>query len=544
MGYRLACRTFVSEDLSIEIPEESIFEHDLLILATEDGKEKHTLDPFVKKKFFQMPEPSLEDPIADLENIKKAVGNFDLELKQIQEIPSFLRENNFSGTAVLCNKKLISLEHGNTETENFAVAIDLGTTSIVAALLDINSGKQLATRGILNPQVRFGDDVLTRICSQAESPKKLEHLQKDAVSACNRLINELCRDSGISAKNIYSISIAGNTVMECLICGIPVNALGKIPFVPPFSHSLNMLASDLGIETNPRADVYIFPVIGGFVGGDIVSGILASGLKECSRPTLFVDVGTNGEIVLAVDSRLYAASAAAGPAFEGARIESGMRASSGAIEKILIEKDTVQLNVIGNTEPKGICGTALIDAAAEMLRCGILDETGRILSPEECPRNLSTEIRRRIRPSRNAKTWNFLLTPSKDYKKEIHITQKDIRELQLATGAIRAAINILLKKVGLEYQNVNMICLAGGFGNYIRRTHAKRIGLIPNLPDTKIHFIGNTSLIGAKAVLLSQHNTKYVEEIAKNVNYIEVSLDSEFQMEFATSMVFPPQNSF
>jgi uncharacterized 2Fe-2S/4Fe-4S cluster protein (DUF4445 family) len=542
-GWRLACRTHITEALSIDIPDDSIPEEGIIILTADDTEKSYALNPIIKKKYLNLAQPTLENPVTDLENLLQAIPSVRFDLNHLRQLPEFIRKNNYAGTAVFSDKNLIALENGNTENVNYGIAIDIGTTTLVAALLDMNTGKQIACGGMLNPQVKFGDDVLSRINAQNLSDKNLKSLQKEIITACNKLINELCRTYNVKNENIYSVSLAGNTVMENLLLGTPVKALGEIPFISPFSKSLIFTASEFGFAVNKNAEIYIFPIIGGFVGGDIVSGLVASRLDERSNPTLFVDVGTNGEIVLLYDGQLFAASAAAGPAFEGARIESGMRAAAGAIEKVIIQDGDVLINVIKNIEPKGICGSALIDAAAELLRCGIIDETGRILSPEECPTGTPQGLLNRILKSKNGDTFDFLLT-APETKRKIFLTQKDIRELQLASGAIRTAINILLKKVGIAPEDIDSVLIAGGFGYFIRRAHAKRIGLIPNLPDSKIRFIGNSSIEGAKAVLFSHERMRYSDGMAAKVKYVEVSLDPEFQMEFATAMMFPSQDQF
>ncbi len=542
-GWRLACRTHVEGDLSVDIPDDSVPEEGVIIVTCDEAAGGYEINPLIKKKFVGLATPSLENPVPDLENLIGIISHARFDLAHLRQLPGYLRRNSFSGTAVFSERNLVALEDGNTESANFAVAVDIGTTTVVAALLDMNSGRQLGCRGMLNPQVKFGDDVLSRIAAQSQSEKNLKALQKEIVSGLNRLIGELCDAHNVDARNIYSASIAGNTVMENLFLGVPVKALGEIPFVPPFGRSLRFTASELGLSINSGAEVFVFPVIGGFVGGDIVSGLVASRLGEMAKPTIFVDVGTNGEIVLLHDGRLFAASAAAGPAFEGARIESGMRAAAGAIEKVIIQGGDVMVNVIHNVEAKGICGSALIDVAAEMLRCGLLDESGRILAPEECPPSTDPALLKRLVKSRISDSYDFLLTDHRA-KRKIFLTQKDIRELQLASGAIRATINILMRRAGLLDSDIDSILVAGGFGYFIRRAHAKRIGLVPNLPDLKIRFIGNSSIEGAKAVLFSRERLKYAEAIASQVKYVEVSLDPEFQLEFASAMVFPSQDQF
>ncbi len=352
----------------------------------------------------------------------------------------------------------------------------------------------------------------------------------------------------IDKNNIYAVSVAGNTVMQTMFCGITTKFLGEIPFIAPFSKTMKFCASELNLTVNSNAEVIIFPVLGGFVGGDITAGLIAIDFynKKDDGNALFIDVGTNGEIVLKSKGKMYSTAAAAGPAFEGAGIENGMRAANGAIEKILIENGDIIYNVIGDKKPIGICGTALIDLVAELLKCGIIDETGRILAPDECKEsilqhfdNADTLLNRIRKDEKNSHVYNFIIAKNAKREKEIRLTQKDVRNLQLASGAIRAAINILMKNANIAENDIDTIYIAGGFGNYIRRSHAKRIGMIPNIENQKIHFIGNTSLIGAKTVLLCKEKLLEAEQIAQNINVIDVSLDVEFQMEFADAMIFP-----
>ena len=310
---------------------------------------------------------------------------------------------------------------------------------------------------------------------------------------------------------------------------------------PAFNEALRLSARDLGLATNPGAEVFVFPQIGGFVGGDTVAGILAAGMEKVEKPTLLVDIGTNGEIVLAHDESLQATSTAAGPAFEGARITQGMRATAGAIEKVVIQDDVI-INVIGNTRPVGICGTALIDAVAELLRKGLLDETGRILPAEEGPENTPVALRSRL-VNQDGET-NFLLVPAEESSsgEPIYLWQKDVRELQLATGAIRAGINIMLRRIGMQAEDLGSVLLAGAFGNFIRRSNARRIGLLPQVPCGRIQFVGNAASLGAKHALLSADERARTERLRGRAEHVDLSLDPEFQMEFGMAMMFPSED--
>ena len=558
-GYRLACRCFIESDISVEIPEDTLFETGTITLGAEAGETgaspleiplADTCVPMIEKRHLRISQPTLENPVSDLDNLKNHIGDINVSLKDMQKLPMLLRDNDFSITVAMSEKRVIALEAGDTTSENYAIAIDIGTTTIAVSLVDISTFHQLGSSGILNPQTKYGDDVLSRICAQSESDEKREAISRCVVDACNKLINELLIKLGISPENIYAVSVAGNTVMQSLLCAVPVKALGEIPFAPPFSGTMRFTAETLGFNVHPNAEVILFPVLGGFVGGDITAGMVASGLteRETKGVTLFVDVGTNGEIVLKKDGKLYATAAAAGPAFEGAGIEYGMRAGKGAIEKILIEDGDVQYNVIGNVPPKGICGTALIDLVAELLKCGIIDETGRILPPNECRDTIIAKfdspkaLLDRLKTSDfSGDSRDFMIVSQNIEQKHgsIFLTQKDVRNLQLASGAIRAAINILLKNADITESDIDKLYIAGGFGNYIRRTHAKRIGMIPDVPDNNIFFIGNTSLIGAKTILFCREKLEEAERIAKEIDVVDVSLDLEFQLEFANAMIFP-----
>lgn len=559
-GYRLACRCAVEDDLAIEIPETSLFETDTITLGAETGKQsasghetplKDSCIPLIEKKYLKLPAPSLENPISDLDNIYTQLGELNIKLQDIQKLPETLRENDFSVTAVISDQRIIALEPGDTSVasggKNYAVAIDIGTTTIAAALVDVSTKHQIGSSGMLNPQVKYGDDVLSRICAQGEQEENREAISQCVIQGCNDLIEDLLSRFSVNKENVYAVSIAGNTVMQMLFCGVPVKYLGEIPFAPPFSGTMRFSAHELGLNVHPQAEVVLFPVMGGFVGGDITAGMLAAGLTDPSLKgvILFVDVGTNGEIVLKKDNKIFATAAAAGPAFEGAGIEHGMRAGKGAIEKVLIEDGDVKYNVIGNTKPKGICGTALIDLAAEMLKCGLLDETGRISSPDECREGLTQlfgdakMLLERLVPVEDSDACDFVIAKHGADGDSISLTQKDIRNLQLASGAISAAINILLKNAGITAGDIDKMYIAGGFGNYIRRSHAKCIGMIPNIPSKQIFFIGNTSLIGAKTILFCREKLIEAEKIAKEVEVVDVSLDLEFQIEFANAMIFP-----
>lgn len=536
-GFLLACHTHVKSPLTVEIPAESLFETTNKILTGDTG-EKTKLHPVVRKMFFSLPEPTSENAISDVKRLTDVVGNVDIPFETLQKLPGFLRANKWHGTAIIVDQVLVGLEVGDTSEKAYGIAVDLGTTTIVATLFDLINGIELSVASSMNPQVGFGDDVIARISCIRENSTALSELQQSVLKALNGLIQDLTEKANVPARHVYEIVVAGNSTMQQTLCGLDSSALGEVPFTQVIDQPQRIPVARLGLAVNPGAELFVFPQIGGFVGGDTVAGILAAGMDRTDKPMLLVDIGTNGEIVLAHDGRIEATSTAAGPAFEGARIVQGMRATSGAIEKVIISDD-VLLNIIGNTKPVGLCGTALIDAVAEMLRCGIVDETGRILPPDEAPENLPDALRQRL--TRIKGETNFLLVSGMQSASgnPIYIWQKDIRELQLASGAIRAGINILLRRAGIKPEELGAVLLAGAFGNFIRRSNARRIGLLPQIPCGNIRFIGNAASMGAKLALLAMEERARAAEFTQNVEHVDLSLDTEFQMEFGMAMMFP-----
>jgi uncharacterized 2Fe-2S/4Fe-4S cluster protein (DUF4445 family) len=541
-GFRLACQDKITEEITVEIPRESLFETHQQILASseETGVE---VRPAVNKKFIALPPPTQEDASSDLERIKKVIAPFSfkqISLHTLKTLAIDLRKSNFCGTIVIADDRLIDFEAGDTSKSCYGVAFDIGTTTLVGSLIDLVNGDEKAIEARINPQTSYGDDVISRIKKCREDQRGLSLLQRVVISAVNEIIDALVAKSGIDRTCIYEVVFAGNTTMQQILCGIDPYALGELPFAPVFSDALTMRATELSLDINPSGRVYVFPQIGGFVGGDTVAGILASRLDKAEKPMLLVDIGTNGEIVLANNGKLIATSVAAGPAFEGARISCGMRAVAGAIEKIAIDGD-VRINVIGNVRPSGICGSALIDLTAAFLNKGILEESGRFLEEDELPASLEQSLRKRI-VRHNGKT-DFILAFANESAsgKPITVTQRDIRELQLATAAIRSGINMLLNMEGVAQEELEAILLAGAFGNFIRRNNARRIGLLPPIPCNRIRFIGNSSAMGAKMVLLSIMEKEYAAKIARKTLHVDLSLLPEFQLEFSSAMMFPSE---
>ena len=499
-------------------------------------------DPPVRKRYIVLPAPVRGDDLPDVLRLERAIGGGPLaiDLSLLRQISARLREADFQGTAVLADGRLLDFEPGNTEADAFAVALDIGTTTLVAELLDLGVGARWAVDARLNPQIRFGDDVLSRILHARQDPDGLRQLHETIVTAVNEMIGELCRQAGITAARIYEMAVSGNTTMQQIFCGVDPSPLGEVPFVPAAGRGLACPAAELGIDIHPRGNVYVMPIIGGFVGGDTVAGIVASGLADADKPTLLVDIGTNGEIALWANGKLSAASTAAGPAFEGARISCGMRGCAGAIEKVVVEEGRLRINVIGNKAPAGLCGSGLIDVAAELLRHGIVTPQGRLLSRDQLPSGVPPDLANYVVLHKGQAAFLLASPIIAADERLLLLTQRDVRELQLATGAIRAGIVILLQRAGLEPNDLDRILMGGGFGNFIRRSNAQRIGLLPSkIEHHRIRYMGNTSLAGARLVALSRRARDAAEQIARRTEHVDLSSDAAFHREFAEAMCFP-----
>lgn len=536
-GWRLGCQAQVQSPCVIEIPPESLASDHQQILM-EDSWEKGELNPVIRKVYFELTPPDRHHPEADLTRLRAAVGSLRVSLNQLRKLPAFLRRNDWKGTAVIAGEWLLRLEEKNTEDQLYGVAFDIGTTTIVGTLMDLRRNRELSAISEMNPQVAYGDDVVTRIMRMREEPEALGDMQTALVETMNDIIARLADSERISHNRVYDITVAGNSTMQQILCGLDCSPLGEVPFAQVFDQGWRFNAADIGLKANPQALLYVFPQIGGFVGGDTVAGLLAESRGREDMTCLFVDIGTNGELVLCRGDRLYATSTAAGPALEGARITHGMRARAGAIEKVVIDEE-VYINVIGNSRPSGLCGTAVIDAVAEMLRNGILERTGRFASDDNLPADLSANLRERLQGEKAERRFVLAYADDSATRDDICLWQADIRELQLAAGAIRAGINVLLQKLDLTARDLDEVLLAGAFGNYIRRANARRIGLLPQIPCKRIQFVGNAASLGAKLALLSMNQQRHAEDIRERCEHLDLSLDPAFQDEFADAMLFP-----
>ncbi len=539
-GWRLACQTPIESETVVFVPATSLFGGAPQILATGASPATKEVLPAIRKVYVELAAPTLEDDMPDLLRLERSVGPLKADLPMVRHVSSAMRAQGFKGTAVLAEHRLIDFEPGDTHDRCFGVAFDIGTTTMVGELVSLCDGRDLAVVSRMNPQVSFGDDVLSRIKHTASCAGCLDEMRSIVVREIASMIDALCAGAGVSRENVYEAAFAGNTTMEHILCGINPTQLGELPFVPAHARGLLVPAVEFGIPIHHGALAYVFPIIGGFVGGDTTAGMLATQIDRLEGPVLMVDIGTNGEIVLAHDTNFYAASTAAGPAFEGARIACGMRGTHGAIEKVVFDGD-VRMEVIGNTAATGICGSGLIDLVAELLDHGIVSPEGQLLSKDELPRTLPPALAGRVQEDEDGQP-RFVVTDATPGRTAppVFLTQRDIREVQLGSGAIRAGISILLRKAGLKVADLKTVLIAGGFGNFIRRSSAQRIGLLPaGIDHQRIRYVGNASLAGAKASLLSTEARRRGEEMARRARHVDLSTAEGFHEEFADAMLFP-----
>ena len=536
-GVRLACKTLITGEIEVTIPETSRSKVQK-ILSQGVLRECEVLSG-VTKVCCELIPPSLEDERAEFERLAAYLEARDIKLAPnisvIRELSSILKSSGYKVTAVIYGDELLAVEPGDTTAHSYGIAYDLGSTTIVGYLMDLNSGQELAVSAVMNPQMTYGDDLVSRISFATTQEDGASVLQTAAVGALNRIADDLAEAAGISKAHIYKATVVGNTCMSHLLLGIDVTSLGQSPYVPSVCHDITVSACDLSLEFSPEARILTLPNIAGFVGSDLV-GVLLSVMWESSEKTrLAVDIGTNGEMALYHDGKSYVCSAAAGPAFEGAGISCGMRGGPGAIDSVIIG-ETVQITTIDNRRPIGLCGSGLVDAIAQMLDAGIIDETGRLMSPKEAV-NLPVEVAQRLMETPNG--IEFVLATKEESGTEIAITltHTDVRHLQLAKGSIHAAIQTLIRIAGAD-NDLDEILLAGAFGNYIRVESAIRIGLIPPIPKEKVISIGNAAGAGARLALLSEKEMDVVKQLAGIAEHIELAVSPDYQIELMERMMF------
>ncbi len=543
----LACRFTIQHNLEISIPNSSRFFQQQIL---EHGiRHQAKLEPSVRKIYLKGPFQGSEAFCKELSSI------LDCPLVIQDETNSLLDEwnwhNSAGTTAVVVYRQsdglppeapcccLTAIEQGNTSDTLYGLAVDIGTTTVVARLIDLRTGDSKATASYGNPQVKFGADVISRIThSEKENGKK--QLNESIISCLNELIDKASVSAGIQKNDLYEVVAAGNTTMNHLLLNYPVTQLGQAPYRAYSLLPANRRPSEMGLQINPAGNIHTIANIAGFVGSDTVAAALACQLDASDEGTLLVDIGTNGEIVLAANKQIIAASCAAGPALEGAGITFGSRAQVGAIERVLLNDEQIDVDVIGGVAPSTLCGSGLIDAAAVLLNIGILHETGRFLEPEELNPSIHKHIRDRLIKIDHMPA--FVLAGKlngKKWENAVFLTQKDIRQFQLAKAAIHAGIQLLLKKACLKPSDIHKLLLAGAFGNYIQKENAVRIGLLPQIPLERIHFVGNAAGTGAEMVLISRQARESAMKLAKTIQYLEIAHQVEFQTVFSESLLFP-----
>jgi uncharacterized 2Fe-2S/4Fe-4S cluster protein (DUF4445 family) len=523
-----ACQYKIEHDVTVEIPDTSRYFKQRIL---EHGISRDVLaQPSIRKIYLDNPPATPEElcnAVSDVLGKPCGAGDFTgtFETAPLTVVAGWSQTAN--------EWRLLGIEPGDTTPAFYGLAIDIGTTSVVARLTDLNTAKDAATVSASNPQSQYGADVVSRI-KFAESAEGRETLQQSIVECLNELIAEAANKTGIATDSIYEMVIAGNTTMNHLLLKYPVSQLGQAPYAAHSVVAANTPPADLGLLINPAGNVHTIANIAGFVGSDTVAAALACGLDICKTPTLLVDIGTNGEIVCCSDDHLTAASCAAGPALEGAGIEFGSRAQAGAIERVIVNEDDIDLDVIGETAPATICGSGLIDAVAVLLDLEMIDETGRFAEADEVDPFLPKNIRRRLT------TYNgepaFVLAGGDD---PVLVTQKDVRQFQLANAAIRAGITLLLKNAGLTDAGLGQVLLAGAFGSYIQKHNAVRVGLLPPIAEEKIHVVGNAAGSGAQTALINRLERQLADDLAKKIEYLEIAHQTEFQMVFSECLLFP-----
>jgi uncharacterized 2Fe-2S/4Fe-4S cluster protein (DUF4445 family) len=535
-GWRLACQTTVTHDMVVHIPESlRKFAHKIL----ESGiKVDVTPEPNIRKYFLILDPPNLARQKSDWEILTEKLPQVlspQQDLAILSQLPQRLRAAQYQVTVTItASGKIIEIESGNTTTQCYGIAFDIGTTTVVGTLLDLNTGKELAVSAELNAQSVFGAEVISRIQFAMQELHGTKKLHQKIIEVINRIIAILCRKAKIKKEYIYEITMVGNTTMQHLFLNLSPATLGTLPYVPIFKYGLEISARELNIyAVHSRALVHVLPNIAGFVGADTVGVILATDAPRSTPMRLIIDLGTNSEIVLGNKNKLVCCSAAAGPAFEAAHIEQGMRAAGGAIDHVWFEAGVIRISTIDNLPPRGICGTGIIDAVAVLVTLGIIDSSGRMVNRDELDEKISVRIKEQI--IENSAGNKFILCEPKN----IELTQKDIREVQLAKGAIATGIQILKQELNITDDQIDEILLAGAFGHYILPESVMAIGLIPKTLSTKIIPIGNAASTGAKLALISLPKREEAFLIAKNTGHLELAVQPEFESRFADALLFP-----
>lgn len=548
-GFCLACETSLTEDAEVLIPSQTRAAKPQILTKTRELKVEF-VDSLIDKIHIKLKPPSLTDNIGDYERIVRELKNqkkyqnleFSASLDVLKKLPAILRNSEWDVTASICTGKnhsgvmeIINIEPGNTENRRLGLSVDIGTTTIVLELVDLNNGNIIDVKSDYNHQITYGEDVLSRIFYAEENgPEKLTELVLETI---NNLIKELVNDKqvkkqipGITADQIYCSTVAGNTVMTHLFLGLDPKYIKQEPYIPTLNQVPLLPAGKLRLKISPAAHIYCMPSRSSYVGGDITADILASGMYLQNELSMLIDVGTNGEIVLGNKDWLMACSCSAGPSFEGGEVKFGMRASSGAIEKISIGFDLEpKYSTIGGTPPRGICGSGLIELIAELVLVNGITRSGQF-NQKNTPR---------IRKGDEGYEYVIEWAENTKINEDIVFTEVDIKNIIRTKSSVYAAASTLLSSVNYDFSDLDKIYIAGGFGNFIDAKKAILIGLLPDVPLEKFNFIGNGSLAGARLALISAKHRNDAVDIHNKMTYLELSVDNKFFNEFTSSMFLP-----
>lgn len=542
-NYRLACQTRVHGDIVVFVPEES--RQGRQVVRKEATLRDIKLKPAVKKYFIELEPATLHDAVGDFERIaavlaqKHRLCNLTIDYAVLTELQGVVRENDWKiAVSVWQGREIIAVESAK-DHGSYGLAVDIGTTTVAGYLCDLTTGEVLATDSMMNPQVAYGEDVMSRISYAYKGLKALKQLNKVIVSGLNQVAARAARKAGIRRSDIVDTAVVGNTCMHHLFLGIDPRYLGKAPFPPAAHHSQDVKARDLGLRIAPGAYVHVMPIEAGFVGADNVGVCIAEEPYNQDEMELIIDIGTNGELIFGNRDKLLSTSCATGPAFEGAEIRHGMRAAPGAIEKIEIDRETkeVRFRVIGNehwnTETerigaRGICGSGIFDAAAQMFLAGVIDKSGRF--------NLKIKSQR-LRKGEKEPEFVIAWAGETSIDHDIVIGQKDIRAVQLAKGALYTGARVLMNRLGVK--KLSRVILAGAFGSYIDKMSAAVIGLFPDCDPEKVSAVGNAAGDGARIALLNTDKRQEADTIARQVEYVELTIAPDFNKLFTGALEFP-----
>jgi len=544
-SYVLACQTKVQDNLEVVIPPESRLEAEQILLTDSFISEAASVEsahfePLVQKLYMELEEPSNEDNIADSDRVirelkrKTKYNTYERSLGCLRELGSKLRNSSWKVTATIARQnngwKILEIDTGNTNDNNYGLAIDVGTTTVVAQLLHLQSGKVIGGEGTHNLQSNYGEDVITRIAFACGKEQGLQELHKSIVKNINDLIRSLTNKHSIDPKDITAIVAAGNTTMSHFLLGLMPCSIRLAPYVPTTHSFPQIKAREIDIDIYPEGILETLPDVASYVGGDIVSGILACGIAEKPEIKVLIDIGTNGEIALGNNDWIVCCSASAGPAFEGGGVSCGMRAIRGAIQKIDIKDNMVQYWTIQRAKPRGICGSGLIDIIYELVKNGIIDQQGHF--------NMSTKNDRIIEKD-DEPQFIVAFADETESGQDITFKESDIINLIRSKGAVFAAIKSLTDYVGIAFNAIDTFFVAGGFGNYLNISKSISIGLLPDIDPKKIQFVGNSSLIGARMALLSEAAFEHTADIANMMTNIELSTYLPYMDEYIASLFLP-----